>query len=889
MKVRIGLDSKVYKKKPENKKEFNYIGSRAIRNEQVMDIEELADLVGNKSHAFTPAVFKRMYFFGNENKKKRQKIYFREMQVFGLDFDDGISFDEVKKRAKKYRLNFAFAYHTLSSSKELEKFRVVFVHDGIVKDVNVAEMIIGMLMDIFPECDGNCSDATRIFLGGKDVFYEDYDAVFNIEDLAMEYENYLYDTDPKHKAEKIRSLARKYKADSSDNHLHIKSVSEKERENNIEKNRDNLPESIIYIESGKKSRFYEIKMCLKKEKTSDKEKTYKGKKKKGYHKDYRDIDLNDPEIPCQLYQDFRNDIWLKHESNFLILTNLLQIEGGYSFFMKHIEANYTEEYPKKWNNQWNYCVSNEYHAQRCTNATCPYYGKSCSGSLMLERITGRIVPIDNGMKYVSLADAENALSESLQNALSMTENGMYLIQAQTGIGKTRQYIELVSKMDSPCMIAVPTNILKHEVFRKLQNISRMGVVESPSFEECGFPQEVVEEVQNAYDRGCVNDVRALWERYRKLWEHSKDPQDKKYLASYKEYSNFTKAYVRTRTHHIVTTHARLLNMCEEDISGYCVLIDEDILLSCLKSGTSSISVKELEKVRKDMPDDFKIEVDRILDTVKKGKYGRIDKTYQIQGWNLAKLKRFGISGDLNGLFHARSYCVVEGESDRIVFFAPRKFHAGKYIILSATLNPALYNDYFPDHHIQVFKTVQAEYQGKLIQYTRFSLSEGDMERKEEQFFKMLEEQFPRNIPIISFKGKERNSYRIHFGNSEGVNFFTGKDLIIAGTFHYPDYVYKLIAKALYPECDCSEKIHKVKMCRNGFRFRFMSFDEPDIQEIEYYLINSELEQCLGRARLLRHDCTVYLFSNFPCVQAEIIQENYLQPEYWENLREAVPA
>ena len=39
---------------------------------------------------------------------------------------------------------------------------------------------------------------------------------------------------------------------------------------------------------------------------------------------------------------------------------------------------------------------------------------------------------------------------------------------------------------------------------------------------------------------------------------------------------------------------------------------------------------------------------------------------------------------------------------------------------------------------------------------------------------------------------------------------------------------------------------------------------------------AELEQAIGRARLLRENCTVYVFSNYPCQQAELVQEKYLK-------------
>ena len=44
------------------------------------------------------------------------------------------------------------------------------------------------------------------------------------------------------------------------------------------------------------------------------------------------------------------------------------------------------------------------------------------------------------------------------------------------------------------------------------------------------------------------------------------------------------------------------------------------------------------------------------------------------------------------------------------------------------------------------------------------------------------------------------------------------------------------------------------------------------------MIGSEMEQCIGRSRLLRENAVVYVFSNFPCVQAEIIQTDYLENE-----------
>ena len=55
-----------------------------------------------------------------------------------------------------------------------------------------------------------------------------------------------------------------------------------------------------------------------------------------------------------------------------------------------------------------------------------------------------------------------------------------------------------------------------------------------------------------------------------------------------------------------------------------------------------------------------------------------------------------------------------------------------------------------------------------------------------------------------------------------------------------------------------------------------AYHDSILQEIQLYSLESELEQCVGRARLLRKNCTVYVFSAFPCEQAEIITGDYLQ-------------
>lgn len=95
-----------------------------------------------------------------------------------------------------------------------------------------------------------------------------------------------------------------------------------------------------------------------------------------------------------------------------------------------------------------------------------------------------------------------------------------------------------------------------------------------------------------------------------------------------------------------------------------------------------------------------------------------------------------------------------------------------------------------------------------------------------------------------------------------------------GTPHNIPFVYYLIGEYLgYPTKD---KLNVRTVQHNDYQFKIMTFEGNDMRNLQFYFIESELEQAIGRARLLRLNCKVYLFSNFPCRQANIIQNNYLE-------------
>ena len=111
---------------------------------------------------------------------------------------------------------------------------------------------------------------------------------------------------------------------------------------------------------------------------------------------------------------------------------------------------------------------------------------------------------------------------------------------------------------------------------------------------------------------------------------------------------------------------------------------------------------------------------------------------------------------------------------------------------------------------------------------------------------------------------------LHFGNTEGSNTLEGQDILVVGTPYHADFLYKLAAFTMGLDFDEDEEVEPQVVTHNGYRFRFTTFHNEDLRHLQFWMIESELEQAVGRARLLRNPCKVHLFSNFPLSQAKMV-------------------
>ena len=137
------------------------------------------------------------------------------------------------------------------------------------------------------------------------------------------------------------------------------------------------------------------------------------------------------------------------------------------------------------------------------------------------------------------------------------------------------------------------------------------------------------------------------------------------------------------------------------------------------------------------------------------------------------------------------------------------------------------------------------------------------------FFDDIKKENPDIKHIITFKKyKEKaDNCPIHFGNSEGCDFMKGEDILVVGTPHNDESVYKLLATHLGIQTD--EKMQFLEVEDECYKYWIHTYKTPDLREIQMYFIKSELIQAVGRARLLRYGCTVKLYASVPLPQAEI--------------------
>lgn len=320
-----------------------------------------------------------------------------------------------------------------------------------------------------------------------------------------------------------------------------------------------------------------------------------------------------------------------------------------------------------------------------------------------------------------------------------------------------------------------------------------------------------------------------------------------------------------------------------------MIIDEDILQQNIFNRIYKITEESLRNlVDKDIPEYSEIAREMLLAE------GKIYQKVHIKvppfeyRDDCEALEYYG-DENIGDLVQAKTYVKVkDSDTERTViyYFCPKMLPSMKYIVLSATLNNRIYENYFHEvMPVVLYPEKKGRYTGTLKQYCYHTLGRKSLANRLKVFDVAKEKSSNKDIPVITYMNFERKSTLfdntnfdlVHFGNSTGMNHLKGKDIAIIGTFYRKDVAYKLVAYYLGANVN-QKKDENPRMRRVNYKkksFLITTYEEPLLQEVQLYGIESEMEQCVGRARLLRCDCTVYLFSSYPCDQAQIYIKDYL--------------
>lgn len=887
MYVNLSLDKVSYQGKPRRgTPEAAKINNRIARSPvSSIKLSTVADLVGNKGHAFSGVVF---------SDGRRRRDNFVSMQLFGLDFDDGICYQEIEQMADYYNLPICFSYHTFSSSPEKEKFRIVFLLDTEIFNFDVAKITIDMLTQIFPACDKSCSDVVRFFYGGKGLISYQEKPV-KLTDMASAFYRSLKEKENPHYARDLRNFAKNHDVALDGKHLKITEYSENGKflssTDNIYTELGNfLPNSDI-SNAGDNPR-YLIERYQEGNDTSPSHPS-KSLSQARWGRTGRFAGITYAGRYCRLYREFEDGIDIGHEGRFHIMCTLLQIRDGKKQFLDIIKRTGNDFI--KWKSTVNSpdkdCYEHEKNCSGCSYCLeCDHDGtilKTVRKGIKRDNVKKEVRILYKHENHISLEEGRERLRYNIKQAIE-SFFPLTLIKAQAGIGKTTAFCRIISEqyLSQKFLVALPNNMLKMQAARTLTKlgIPRDSIVITPSHTDPGFPTELSKQIEKMYSLAIYDQTERLISSYIEDNADRMSEEDKKYLEYFLEF----KVKMRDqKTRVIVTTHTRLSMLEDGFLKNFVVIVDEDILVSSFFMHTRSVSSKTVnnfinsgrcsENMRNFLTQILSAENNKVY-TVGNSNAGRYYLSLDI-------MQKIGLDENINDLFRASTY-VKEG--DAVYYYYPGKLPPTKCIILSATLDVEIYKKYFRlcDSDISYIEGLPIEYKGKIIQYIthplgRSSLSEECLAEIESLVWAALGNDKKEDTRFITFKKSRywakkypNSAHDLYFYKCLGSNALEGKNVVVVGTPFVIDRSYKLIGAHL-GQIDAKGEPRVRRITYRGFEFSHMTYSDPLLQKLQCYWLTAELEQAVGRARLLDHDKTVIVFASVPCEQAEYICKDYL--------------
>ena len=732
-----------------------------------------------------------------------------QQSVFALDFDKGqISVDDALKRLNQLEIFPQLWYSTFSDSSVLKKFRILFFLDEPVQYEPVRKLITTSLLGLFPEADKQCKNAGRIFLGGKEAH------VINKQPIQLKR---LVDILCINIIARDSGKTRKIPAIFTNSESSTNSVSKQALLYNTYRNVHSETNSTLTTTSLEGGEVIDFEVARQR---------------------------------VKIFDEFLKGEWLHHDQLFGLATNLYYVRGGRKLM------NETMQYYNNLN-QTHYSENNFNiltYLKKVSYPPIPINSFSTykEDEDLFDLISatkeqrGHIEQIEPIVR-MTLGEAETRFLDRFQEVMEDSNTDkIHLFILPTAIGKTERILS------AKATIAAPTNNLKDEIGKRMR-IEYVTTPDAVVFDNSSINRKL----DYYYSIGLPKKATAI------LYDVINPKNASKYSATdYNQASEYLsklkESYYSTNT--LLTTHARAIH---SDFSHDTIIFDEDPLNSLIDIKQVSISdIQKLDNQTRLLYNDL----NNIIIYLKSANPSEITATplFAVDIDALVdKVTVSSIQSNIFDFFNSSFFVKDDQDYDVIHYVVKRQLPKNKkIIILSATLPIYIYQKLFGDR-LNVIDIRDVEQQGQIIQYTKRSCSRLSLNR----YVKSVSQEIG-DKPVITFKSyahQFKNPVKdMHFGNCSGYDNMKGKDLVVVGTPHRNTIEYLLTARVLGIDLKTTNttlSFHKIEY--NGFKFKFYCYDNEELRNIQLALVESDLVQAVGRARTLRTNATVEVYSNFP--------------------------
>lgn len=905
--VTLMLDSHAYKEKPPKPKKKGEItehqksATRLRSGKCTLSLPEFVETVLT-GHSFIPAEFQK-------GRCIRQNWI--SQQVFALDFDSGWTLEAFWKMSNKYGIQPFLVYPSFSYTPEDERFRAVFVCDQVIYDLRLRDLVQNVFFDMYSAMtasgkltpDKICRPPSHFFFGtNKPSIHIDLNVRFNPADLA---DNFL----KVRQQEEDKNFSRFRAKFAEENHINL--CGRKKlgvfifysylNEDGNEEFQVGSP--IIYkrktkdssklVETGSNPDLQtqvkhsgailqiwwtiDHQTCLHKISPQFHKQKSKNKNKSPNIQSCKDLQSKIPirisdskealSNRCRLLKEFKEGTkHLCHQERLLIGSNLLNTNGGQKFYNECLQSRDDYDYPDE---MFEDIKNRDYKPMGCAE-NCPY-DKECNHKKnLLQQVPVRRSEYRH-LYYWPDAKPLNATQEEIRNALkealSAPYPGVTVIKSDTGSGKTEQ---LKHVNISRACIAFDTHRLKSEAYE------RIAWEKGRETFLWDIPPRLPAALQAELNRVQRLGITGTMQIYKDALNSEEVKNDIEWRYMIEDYiHNAERVHMEQ---HMFTTHEKAMHLKKVDT----LIFDEDPIGTFIRIVPIEVADIKLiiEAAKQQNTERSRKIAAHLMKVLRSGADVAHDilSSYHPRETLEALIKEMPdtFQSNMGMLFTGNAYVrsITDADNPEKVYVVDRRLPLPdtKIIIMSATADEYVYRRLFGPR-LKFIDLSGTKTKGQCIFHPGRGYSKGSINQMgEDAFIKQVaadQAQYGFEAVIthkfIAGKLNEHVPVLGHFGGLAGIDKWGGKSIAVYGTPHPPECVYRLYAHVLkIPNSKDAIKFDWREIIRGEFEFQMqLCSGLPALQDLQLWMIESELAQAVGRARLIHHDTKVHLFSSVP--------------------------